>query len=229
MISTLQTIPVRSKLPYIIKKRQVIYEYRFLTEKFQLSIAQCPIMDMKLRHSILLTGFGRLIVLWAFRHDKPFIKNILLSKPEQSADVRLRAFFSHSTIGSCEEIDALSSDILRFLDGEQVEFSLENIDMESCSGFQRSVLLAESEIPRGAVSTYRRIGQYIGMPNAARAVGNALANNPFPIVIPCHRAIRSDNTLGGFQGGMRMKQFLLEMEGHCFGDNGRIVAPKFHY
>ena len=170
-----------------------------------------------------------MIVLWAFRYDKPFIKRILLSKPEQSADDKLQACFSHSTIGSCRETDILSSDILRFLDGDQVEFSLENIDMESCSGFQRSVLLAEFGIPRGAVSTYQRIGQYLGMPNAARAVGNALATNPFPIVIPCHRAIRSDNTLGGFQGGLEMKQSLLEMEGHCFGDNGRIVTPMFHY
>ncbi|MCK4234435.1 MGMT family protein [candidate division WOR-3 bacterium] len=95
--------------------------------------------------------------------------------------------------------------------------------------FQQKVLRAEHGIPRGSVSTYQRIAMYLGNPKGARAVGNALANNPFPIIIPCHRAIRSDGTLGGYQGGLEMKRVLLEMEGIDFHDTRRIATKDFFY
>jgi len=84
-------------------------------------------------------------------------------------------------------------------------------------------------IPRGAVSTYQRIARHVGRPNGARAVGNALANNPFPVIVPCHRAIRTDRSLGGYQGGFKMKRTLLEMEGIDFDDTGRVAAKGFFY
>ena len=71
----------------------------------------------------------------------------------------------------------------------------------------------------GSVSTYRLVSAYVGIPNGARAVGNALAGNPFPIIVPCHRAIRSDRHIGGYGGGPEMKRALLEKEGMNF--NGR--------
>jgi methylated-DNA-[protein]-cysteine S-methyltransferase len=79
------------------------------------------------------------------------------------------------------------------------------------------------------VSTYQRIAGHLGDRNSARAVGTALARNPFPIIVPCHRAIRSDGNLGGFQGGLAMKQALLAMEGIHFDNAGRIVADKLYY
>jgi len=79
------------------------------------------------------------------------------------------------------------------------------------------------------MSTYQRIASYLGNANGARAVGTALANNPFPIIIPCHRAIRSDGTLGGYQGGLEMKRALLEMEGVLFNTLGRVVTEEFFY
>jgi methylated-DNA-[protein]-cysteine S-methyltransferase len=80
----------------------------------------------------------------------------------------------------------------------------------------------EYSIPRGKISTYARIAAALGMPRGARAVGYSLANNPFPLVIPCHRAVRSDGTLGGFQGGLSMKRALLECEGIPFTVSGRV-------
>ena len=65
--------------------------------------------------------------------------------------------------------------------------------------------------------------------NAARAVGHALAANPFPLIIPCHRTIRSDRYPGGYQGGPAMKRALLEMEGIPFDDTGRTAGARFHY
>lgn len=85
--------------------------------------------------------------------------------------------------------------------------------LDCCSKFQQKVLRATSAIPRGKVSTYQCIAKQIGKPKAARAVGRALANNPFPLIIPCHRVIRSDGSLGGYQGGLKMKRALLKKEG----------------
>uniref|UniRef100_UPI00257F7FDB methylated-DNA--[protein]-cysteine S-methyltransferase n=1 Tax=Candidatus Borrarchaeum sp. TaxID=2846742 RepID=UPI00257F7FDB len=83
--------------------------------------------------------------------------------------------------------------------------------------------------PRGWISTYKRIAEYIGIPNGARAVGNALARNPFPIIIPCHRAVKTDGSLGGYQGGVKMKRVLLEMEGVRFSDKGKIIMNRVYY
>jgi len=82
----------------------------------------------------------------------------------------------------------------------------------SCPTFQQKVLRAVSTIPCGEVRTYKFIAKQIGNPKAARAVGRALANNPFPLIIPCHRVICSDGKLGGYQGGLKMKRSLLKME-----------------
>jgi methylated-DNA-[protein]-cysteine S-methyltransferase len=60
-------------------------------------------------------------------------------------------------------------------------------------------------------------------------VGNALANNPFPLIVPCHRAIRSDGHVGGYQGGPEMKRALLKNEGITIDQLGRVECPRFHY
>jgi methylated-DNA-[protein]-cysteine S-methyltransferase len=79
------------------------------------------------------------------------------------------------------------------------------------------------------VSTYGRIARHLAIPGGARAVGRALARNPFPIIIPCHRAIRSDGRLGGFQGGPAMKRALLELEGVECSSTGRVSAERLYY
>jgi methylated-DNA-[protein]-cysteine S-methyltransferase len=90
-------------------------------------------------------------------------------------------------------------------------------------------LRAEHAIPRGSVSTYGLIAAHVGVPGGARAVGNALAGNPFPLIVPCHRAIRSDLHLGGFQSGAEMKMALLEKEGIKFDSTGRVICKRLHY
>jgi methylated-DNA-[protein]-cysteine S-methyltransferase len=112
-----------------------------------------------------------------------------------------------------------------FLNGAHVDFSLSIAYLNMCSEFQQSVLREERRVTRGTVSTYQRIAERIGQPNGARAVGNALAQNPFPIIVPCHRAIRSDRSLGGYQGGSAMKRALLEAEGILFDTYGRVLPP----
>jgi len=95
-------------------------------------------------------------------------------------------------------------------------------DLSVFSDFEREVMLAVSEIPRGRVATYAERARAIGREKAARAVGNALAKNPYPIVIPCHRVVKADLRLGGYSLGADNKKKLLEGEGVRFiGDRVR--------
>ncbi len=88
------------------------------------------------------------------------------------------------------------------------------LDLSSVTDFQRSVLEQTRRIPRGEVRSYAWIAREIGHPRAVRAVGTALARNPLPFVIPCHRVIRGDGDLGRYSaGGTEMKQRVLEYEG----------------
>lgn len=89
------------------------------------------------------------------------------------------------------------------------------VDLSRVGPFQRRVLEQLRRIPRGEVRTYRTIAQEIGHPGATRAVGTACARNPVPLVIPCHRVVRSDGGLGGYslRGGVALKRRLLEEEG----------------
>jgi methylated-DNA-[protein]-cysteine S-methyltransferase len=168
-------------------------------------------------------------ILWSVHQGQPKIRRVLLSRPGLSAKQILKSLFPDSIASSCAEVDALADRIAAFLTGEDIRFSLDVARLDLCSPFQQKVLRAEHGIPRGKVSTYQRIAGHLGNPRAARAVGTALAHNPFPIIVPCHRAIRSDGTLGGFQGGVEMKRALLEMEGVLADGSGRVASRQLFY
>jgi len=86
------------------------------------------------------------------------------------------------------------------------------VDLSASTGFQADVLQAARTIPRGEVRPYAWIAELIGRPRAVRAVGTALATNPVPLVVPCHRVTRSDGTLGRYIFGDRTKADLLALE-----------------
>jgi len=176
-----------------------------------------------------LTPFGDVAVLWSLHKGEPKATRVLLSKPETQAVETLKAFFPDALDSSCKEIDALAGRIEAFLNGEDILFSLDAVRFDLSSPFQQKVLLAEHAIPRGRVSTYRLIARHLGNKNGARAVGTALARNPFPLVIPCHRALRSDRYPGGYQGGPEMKRALLEKEGVLFDEAERVKCERFYY
>lgn len=92
---------------------------------------------------------------------------------------------------------------------------VEAVDLADLTPFQQRALRATAAIPRGEVRTYGEIAAAIGAPGAARAVGSALAGNPVPLIIPCHRVVRADGRLGNYSGpgGPGSKRRLLEWEG----------------
>ena len=180
-------------------------------------------------HSLRETPFGPVAVIWSVYRGRPKIRRVLLSKSGASAKHVLKTSFAEPIASSCAEIDDVADEILTFLNGDNIRFSLNIVALDLCSKFQQKVLRAEHGIPRGRVSTYQRIAKHLGHDKAARAVGGALADNPFPIIIPCHRAIRYDGTLGGYQGGLEMKRTLLKMEGVFFNASGHVMTDKFFY
>ena len=94
--------------------------------------------------------------------------------------------------------------------------------MKALTLFQKKVYTVVKQIPRGEVRTYTWVAQKIKSPGATRAVGTALRKNPFTIIVPCHRVVRSDGTAGGYALGADLKAKLLEIEKSAGRDKAKI-------
>ncbi|MCS7119846.1 MAG: MGMT family protein [Nitrososphaerota archaeon] len=101
--------------------------------------------------------------------------------------------------------------------------------LSSLSSFERDVLLATLNVPKGKVTTYKRIAIRIGRPKACRAVGNALHRNPLPRTIPCHRVVRSDGIIAGDPEEVSFRRRLLEQEGIPVVGNRVKISEKILY
>ncbi len=103
--------------------------------------------------------------------------------------------------------------IVEYYEGKRVRFSMD-IDLTGLSPFYQSVLEACRQIPYGQTASYADLARAVGTPNAARAVGGAMARNPLPLVIPCHRVLASDGSIGGYSSsrGVEEKLRLLGLE-----------------
>ncbi len=126
----------------------------------------------------------------------------------------LEARHGVTTVRSMERVSEAMSQILQYLSGDRRAFELE-VDLRDSTDFQRKVLEAAVAVPPGYVATYGEIAARIGKPKSSRAVGQALARNPIPIVVPCHRVVAADGSLTGYSGagGIETKAHLLRLEG----------------
>ena len=173
--------------------------------------------------------FGDFGIVWRELADQPRILRVTLPGKTRQLEDTLRVEYPLAAEGAQPDTAALAGELRRFLNGEDVRFDLQWLAWETCTEFQSRVLQAEYGIPRGWVSTYGRIARELGVVGGGRAVGNALASNPFPLLIPCHRAVRSTGALGGYQGGLEMKKALLEMEGVVFNSPTKASLIKVYY
>jgi len=137
------------------------------------------------------------------RHDGRALVGIELA--------RRRGVFGASSPG-CELERRLEADLRRYFAGERVRFRFALGD-KGATPFQRAVWRALRRIPYGEVRSYGWVAKAVGRPRAARAVGRACGANPWPIVVPCHRVIAADGSLGGYSAGLRWKRLLLGLEG----------------
>ena len=173
--------------------------------------------------------FDTFTIVWKETGPDLQIQRVFLSDPKLKSEEKALECFKHIKLESSSSIALLGEKVQRFLDGENVEFDIGLADFSICHEIQKKVLIAEYGITRGWVSTYKRIANHIGIPKGARVVGNALARNPFPIIIPCHRAVKTNGDLGGYQGGINMKRALLELEGIEFSERGKIITDRIYY
>lgn len=183
----------------------------------------------QLYYTTFPSAFDTFTIIWKEKEpDKQLIQRIFLSDQKKTSEIKTIELFGEIKLESSSTINSHGDNIQRFLKGEEITFDLSFLDFSRCYPTQKKVLLAEYAIPRGWVSSYKRIAGHIGVKNGARVVGNSLARNPFPIFIPCHRAIRTNGELGGYQGGLTMKRLLLEMEGVKIRKN-KILTDKIYY
>ena len=131
--------------------------------------------------------------------------------PEEEFVADLRRRFGQEPAREPAAAATARTQLLEYLAGERKTFELP-VDLHSAGEFQARVWSACRAIPYGGARSYGELARELGRPGAARAVGNALARNPLPLVIPCHRVRRSEGALGGFRGGPAAKEWLLNME-----------------
>jgi methylated-DNA-[protein]-cysteine S-methyltransferase len=165
-------------------------------------------------------------LVWGDAGGKSQVEYIYLpSCKEKMTDRILRDFPAINKISHkiSKGIDQLIADLYN---GKKQNFDLSILNLSGVTEFSAKVLKQAYKIPRGKVATYSGLAAKVGNPRAARAVGTALANNPFPIIIPCHRVVRADGSPGQFGGGSDMKKQLLEREGISLDVQG-IVPLKY--
>jgi len=106
----------------------------------------------------------------------------------------------------------LGTDMARYFEGEEVTWNVE-LDLGGVGDFKRRVYNRVASIPYGQLSTYGEIARDIGCSGGGRAVGQAMAGNRFPLIVPCHRVIAWNRAIGGFSSGISLKRYLLQLEG----------------
>lgn len=131
--------------------------------------------------------------------------------PQSSAQEALELLGLKNATRSSHRFEGLMERLKAYFSGHRVAFP-DKLDLSLATPFQREVWQVTKLIPYGETRSYRWLAEQMGKPKAVRAVGQALAKNRLPIIIPCHRVVKSDGELGGFSGGVEMKRRLLRLE-----------------
>ncbi len=140
------------------------------------------------------------------------LAGLVLPRPTRDAALQeLRARWPDGEEVEAGAFDDLVDQVRRYLAGDLREFDV-TLDLSAHTAFRQEVWQATRSIPYGETRTYAELAASAGRPGAYRAVGRAMATNPVPLVVPCHRVVRSDGGLGGYAGGLDTKERLLEME-----------------
>ncbi|MCK4534584.1 MAG: methylated-DNA--[protein]-cysteine S-methyltransferase [Syntrophobacterales bacterium] len=175
-------------------------------------------------YRLIASIFGNVGIVWVREEESPLIIRAVFPRNGMSTTDMIRKDFPDAEEGLHKNLEKTCGSISAFLGGACVNFSMKFVGIDRCGDFQRRVLLETMRIPRGSVTSYGSLAKRVSASGAARAVGSALAGNPFPIIIPCHRVVRSDGYVGQFGGGTEAKKALLSMEGVEIDNRGKIVS-----
>ena len=188
-----------------------------------------PAAERRAVERIVLGAFGALTgrrsapLRYAMMDDTPVgllglaagergLRHVTFVKGEDEFVERLLAEHGDVPVVPSDGLDGVRHALDRYFAGRRLAFDLP-VDLSDLPDFHRRVLVATARIPAGQVATYTQMATRAGSPRASRAAGNALHNNPVVIIVPCHRVLRTDGSLGGYGGGLPIKEWLLEHEG----------------
>lgn len=179
-------------------------------------------MESIFRYAIFLTAWG-----WAgFTADQKGLRVLVL--PEQRKEdvvFELRKNFNSDNISNISNIEEENGDFMDLIHkikdyfvGKKVDFLDCQLNLDNYTNFQKKILQATRKIPYGETRSYKWVAQTAGYPRAYRAVGNVMRNNPIPLIIPCHRVIKSNGMLGGFFGKEKvaLKKKIINLESAVF-------------
>ena len=185
-------------------------------------------MPLSEKFLVLDTAFGPCGVAWS---DDGLRRLLLPGSGRSAIAARLsRGAELWDDAAPPEEIAALADAIARYFSGERVAFDGVRADLSAVEEFDRRVLAETRRVVWGSTANYGEIARRLGAPDGARDVGHALARNPIPLVVPCHRVLAAGDRIGGFSapGGVGAKARMLELEGTRVGVDARqgsLFAP----
>lgn len=144
--------------------------------------------------------------------EKGLVRIGFRGEPEDLVLEDLAKRLSPRVVRAPRRVAPVARELDEYFAGRRRRFEVP-LDWSLVGPYARKVLRATAAIPFGKVSTYREVARKAGNPAASRAAGNALGSNPIPVVVPCHRVLRTNGTLGGYGGGLDVKEHLLRLEG----------------
>lgn len=159
-----------------------------------------PVGDLLL----VVTDFGICDVSYLINHDRE----------DRFGELEGRGILATERATS---VAGVKDELREYFGGQRNAFSVP-VDLYGVTPFTRGVLEATSDVPFGNLRTYQGLAASIGNPRASRAVGNALGRNPVSVIVPCHRVVRSDGSMGWYTGGADIKRALLGLEGVDFSN-----------
>ena len=124
---------------------------------------------------------------------------------------RIVRTYGPGVLPDARRVDDVARELDQYFNGKRREFDVA-IDLSPLTPFQRKVLAVTARVPYGELITYAKVAHNTGNDKAYRAAAGAIGDNPIPIVVPCHRVVASDGTLGGYAGGLEAKRRLLRLE-----------------
>lgn len=166
--------------------------------------------DRQYQYSIFKTKLGWFGVLGC---EKGLVRTCLPVAFKEACQRRLLSGIE-TAVPAKKAYRNLEKDILSYYKGQPVDFSEVPVCLEGFTAFQQEVLAALRLVKHGKIVSYGELARAVNSPKASRAIGSVMALNPLPLIIPCHRVIKTDGTLGYFSapGGVHTKQHMLDLE-----------------
>lgn len=164
--------------------------------------------DLDIAYTTVDSPIGRLLIAAT---DRGLLRVAFESENLDQVLGTLASRISPRILEAPKRLSVVARELDEYFDGRRTGFDLP-LDFGLSTGFRQTVQRQLAHIAYGHTQSYGQIAEAVGNPRAVRAVGSACATNPLPVVIPCHRVIRTDGSLGGYAGGLAAKTALLAME-----------------